>query len=74
MDIENELILLESLSDQFKEIKDGINKIQERIADKPAIIQIGFIQPLTRMLYEMFVDLNNPDDSFLNQNTDSITM
>jgi hypothetical protein len=74
MDIENELALLESVNDQFKVLKDSIDKIQQRIADKPAMVQIGFIQPLTRMVYEMFVDLNNPNDSFLNQESNPTTI
>ena len=74
MDIENELTLLEGVNDLFKELKDSIDKIQQRIADKPAMVQIGFIQPLTRILYEMFVDLNNPDDSFLNQDSNPTTI
>ena len=72
MDIENEIRYMNMINTDFNGMKNMLDHIQEKIADYPVQKQLDFIAPLKHIIFEALLDATNPDDRFLNGDSEPL--
>lgn len=73
MNVEQELGLLQCVSDDFKAMHGMLTDIEQRIAQYPATIQLDFIKFMKNVLFEANMDAINSEDNYLNRDTPPLT-